>query len=367
MQHDEAKNARRSSGHGGGAWERSEGSDDATRLAGEWVARCDRGLSPREEAEFATWRAEPRNAAELARMQSTWGKLDRLDRDPALNTLADAVLARAQQRRRRRSVARMVTFASAAAAAVACGFLGWRQIAPPPRAIVQLPKENYRVLASTVQRTTLPDGSEAELNGDSRIAVDYSDTARRVTLLSGEAHFVVAKNPERPFYVTAGPVTVRAVGTAFNVRLAVEKIEVLVTEGKVQLQHEEGGDVPAEASAGAAALVVGQRAVISRTAAAKRKPEVAVDEMGRAEIEDELGWQSTRLVFNNTPLDEVIEGFNRYNRQRLTLGDPRLKQRSLTGVFRADNLEGFIRLLRASVDVKAEAREDGETVLLPAR
>ena len=36
-------------------------------------------------------------------------------------------------------------------------------------------------------------------------------------------------------------------------------------------------------------------------------------------------------------------------------------------VFRADNLEGFVRLLRHSIDVKAELRTPTETVLLPVR
>jgi len=72
-------------------------------------------------------------------------------------------------------------------------------------------------------------------------------------------------------------------------------------------------------------------------------------------------------VFNNTPLHEVVAGFNEYNAHRLTIGDSRIRGRILTGVFRADNLDGFVRLLRASLDVKAEQRTSHETVLLPAR
>ncbi|MES2697820.1 MAG: FecR domain-containing protein, partial [Verrucomicrobiota bacterium] len=92
---------------------------------------------------------------------------------------------------------------------------------------------------------------------------------------------------------------------------------------------------------------------------------VAIAEMAGTEIEEALGWQSTRLVFNNTPLGEVVDGFNRYNPHKLKLGDPKLETRKLTGVFRADNLEGFIRLLKSSIDVKAEQRTPRETVLLP--
>ena len=113
-------------------------------------------------------------------------------------------------------------------------------------------------------------------------------------------------------------------------------------------------------------LVAGQRAVIER-AVTSAVPAVAINDVSRAEIDDALGWQTTRLVFNHTPLDEVVAGFNLHNRHQLTLGDPKLRQRALTGTFRADNLEGFIRLLKASLDVKAELRTTTETVLLPMR
>lgn len=344
---------------------------EAASAAGLWIARRDRRLTPEEAAEFAAWQAaDPRHAAELARLEGTWRQLDTMETDPALRALANGVVgrARARQARRRR---RNTFLALAAAAAIVLGlqldWLGREADTPASR----LPKENYRVIASTLQRKLLPDGSIAELNGDSRIELDYTESARRVRLVSGEAHFVVMKNAARPFYVTAGPVTVRAVGTAFNVRLASENVEVLVTEGKVKLQH---APVSVDAAATATpevenaepALVEGEKAVIPRTLAPVFR-EVTVDRVGRAEIDHELGWQSTRLVFNNTPLDEVIDGFNRFNQHRLTLGDPKLKERTLTGEFRADNREGFVRLLRASVDVKAEERTPFETVLLPSK
>jgi transmembrane sensor len=93
----------------------------------------------------------------------------------------------------------------------------------------------------------------------------------------------------------------------------------------------------------------------------------AIGTMERIEIAEALGWQSTRLVFNNTPLEEAVAGFNRYNAHQLTIGDPAIRKRTLIGTFRADNREAFVRLLRHSVDVKAELRTSSETVLLPVR
>lgn len=348
--------------------------DPVAQAAARWVARQDRGLSAAERAELAAWQAaDPRHAAEWQRQLRTWRGLDRVGADAGLAAMADEFLVRARARRARARWQRAAAWGGSLAAALVLGWVGWTQFTPA--AAPDRSRSDYAVLASTLRREMLPDGSVAELNGASRIEVAFTAAERRVVLLEGEAHFVVAKNPARPFYVSAGPVTVRAVGTAFNVRLAAESIEVLVTEGKVRLEQETVPPANVVAATSwsprpatppeAPALVEGQRAVIARTGATTAPAEIG--DVGKAEIEAALGWQATRLVFNNTPLDEVIAGFNRYHPHRLVLGDPVLRQRTLTGVFRADNLDGFVRLLRVSVDVRAEARGPDETVLLPLR
>lgn len=347
------------------------------QAASDWIARRDRGLTPAERTAFADWsRADPRHPLELERLEATWTELDRIKKVDTLQAMAADVVARARAGRARRRFVWFASLAGAAAALLAVAFTTLRDGLLPSLTEVRVPhypRDNYRVLESTVHRLTLADGSVAELNGASEIAVDFSSTERRVQLLVGEVHFIVAKDGARPFYVTAGPVTVRAVGTAFNVRLAAESVEVLVTEGKVKLHSTvapsaaEAVELAAEPLAEVApALVEGQRAVISRTGPVSSGA-VAIGDVGQAEIDETLGWQSVRLVFNNTPLHEVVAGFNEYNAHRLTIGDSRIRGRILTGVFRADNLDGFVRLLRASLDVKAEQRTSHETVLLPAR
>ncbi len=372
---------------GQGAGEGAESAAD--RVAAAWVARRDRGLTPAEDAALAAWRAaDPRHAAAWERAAAMWRGLDRVGGVAELDVMADGIVAKARARQRRRRAVRGVFVAAGLAAALAVAALGGRRFGPADPAEPRALPENVRVLASTLRTELLPDGSVAELNGASRIAVEFTATERRVRLLEGEAHFIVQKNPARPFFVTAGPVAVRAVGTAFNVRLATGAIEVLVTEGRVKLEQASAGAMPVAESvagsenssaeswaaagagprgAGAAepSLVAGQRAVIDRAAGVSAP--VAVGEVVRAEIDEALGWQGTRLVFSATPLDEVVAAFNRYNRHRLTLGDTRLAERTLTGTFRADNVDGFLRLARQIVDVKAEPRTPTETVLLPAR
>jgi transmembrane sensor len=282
------------------------------------------------------------------------------------------VLDRAQARRSEsRKPGRRWLAGMAAAAALAVGVFSWQSLrVTPPPIEARASSETFYVLKSSLQRLPLPDGSVAELNGATRIEVEYTSAERRVRVIDGEVHFVVAKATDRPFVVVADDVIVRAVGTAFNVRFDTGKIEVLVTEGKVKLMTPAPGAGPSASpvavAAAGEALVEGQRAVIPRTdVAAATPPVVEIATVNRTEIQEALDWQSTRLVFQDTPLEEAIAGFNRFNRRQLTLGDPALKTRRLSGTFRADNLEGFLRVVRFTVDVKAEPRTALETVLLP--
>lgn len=156
--------------------------------------------------------------------------------------------------------------------------------------------QQYATTVGGYQRITLKDGSVIELNADSEVQVDYVPGERRIQLVKGEAHFSVAKNPARPFWVEAGSVKVRAVGTAFNVRLGPTEIEVLVTEGKVEV--DKGSEPPANVL-----LEAGQRWAI-----AQQNP-VATPVVKKIEptvMRHALAWQDKLLIFSDQPLAEVI-------------------------------------------------------------
>lgn len=340
------------------------------RAAADWVVRRDHGFGATEEKKLAAWcAADRRHAAEFARLGGAWRTLDQLAAVEGMTALADDVFARARARRARRRT-RGFAFGAAAAAAVALMFFSGRPgTSPASRVPLAAVPTAVQVLDSTARRLTLPDGSVATLNGDSQIETDFTPGERRVRLVRGEAHFTVAKNPARPFLVAVGAVTVRAVGTAFNVRLGGDAVEVLVTEGKIRIDRPAAaatpGPIAPELETLAPSLVAGQRAIIA--VAADVSAPIAIGALAPAEIDAALGWQDTRLVFNNTPLDEVVAAFNRHNAHQLALADPALRQRTLTGVIRADNLEGFLRLLEAGVGVRAETHSSGLTRLMAIR
>jgi transmembrane sensor len=223
----------------------------------------------------------------------------------------------------------------------------------------QPPAPSTRVLA---------DGTVVDLNGAASIASDYTATERRVRLERGEAHFTVTRDTARPFIVTAAGISVRAVGTAFNVRLADTAVEVLVTEGQVRLQPPPASAAPANsplappatAAAPERTLAARQRAVVATTPSAAA-PEVAT--LTPSEIARVLSWQHRLLNFTATPLGDIVAAYNRRNATQLVLADPGLAALRVSATLRSDNVHGFVTLLETGFGVRAEHRGEAEILL----
>lgn len=209
---------------------------------------------------------------------------------------------------------------------------------------------------------TLPDGSVVELKDGARIAVEFTPALRRITLVSGEAHFQVAKNPNRPFVVGAGQVEVRAVGTAFSVALAPALVDVLVTEGTVSVAAENRATPTGTPSPRPSVALVnaGDRCVVD----ASLVPQV--QGLSAGDADEKLAWRIPQLEFSRAPLPDVVDAMNRHaatkSAVRLEVGDPTLNQLTLTGFLRADNTEGLLRLLETNFNVSAD--RSGTTIVL---
>jgi transmembrane sensor len=358
----------------------SSNSAPAGLAAAQWVLRHDRGLTAAEQDDFSQWlAADPAHRAAWAAHRWGWDELDRLaGLQMSAHVLPDPdLLKRRNPRRSVFSLSSPFSVALAAAAALAVGFYCW------PRS-PKSPAVRSTVVAATaplalIERRELPDGSVVELNRGTVMDELFSAEERRVALRRGEAHFTVAKDAARPFIVEAGGVAVRAVGTAFNVRLDPTAVDVLVTEGQVAVAtaernpnadagspatgHRPPTTVLARPSSGIL-VSAGERTVVALTPAA---PVPAVQTVSPTEIEARLAWQPRLLDFTNAPLPEIMAEFNRRNPVRLVLGDSDLGTFRLSATFRSDNVEGFVRLLQSDFGLRAERRGDGEIALVPAR
>jgi transmembrane sensor len=343
--------------------------------AADWILRSDRGLSAAEQDDLSLWlAANPRHGAAFAEHRWGWDELDRLTGlQTSLGAVPDPDLfaPRARGRARRSWWSWAAGSALAAAAAIAVVL-----VLRVPRTTEG--KITTMLSAAPCERLTLADGSVIELNRGAAAEAAYSPAERRVRLLRGEANFTVAKDPARPFIVSAGSVEVRAVGTVFNVRLDSAAVEVIVTEGHVRVASPEfvapalAGPTNLPAKAGATSntipaplsLRAGESTVVSRAPAAAA-PEVVA--LPPAQLAARLAWQPRLLDFTDVPLAEIVAEFNRRNAVQLTVAEPALAARRLSATFRSDNVEGFVRLMESDFGMAAEWRDGREIVLRRAK
>jgi transmembrane sensor len=335
--------------------------EEIATAAAQWVLRRDRGLTAAEQDEFFQWlAADPRHGEALALHRWGWDELDRLTGlQTSLGAVPDPDLFAPSAKARARRWWWLAAASSLAAAAVVALLITTRSPQVAPEQATPLLAVST-ALAAPCERLTLEDGSVVELNRGASVEVVFAATERRVRLVRGEANFTVAKNAVRPFVVNAGGVDVRAVGTVFNVRLAGEAVEVVVSEGRVKLEPPPVDTVAREATV----LSVGESAVLLLGASAL-VPQVTA--LAEPELAARLAWQPRLLDFTGAPLTEIVAEFNRRNPVQLAVADSGLGAMRLSAAFRSDNVEGFVRLMESDFGMRAEWRSEREIVLRRAQ
>jgi transmembrane sensor len=355
-----------------------EDTDMIEEVAADWLAEREEGLSPARVREFERWcRQDSRHAAAVAHLEQACALLQqmpqvRAELQPVVEfPAAGRMAAQPSGESRRNPEWRIGLGLTAVVVLAALSWWQWPRAGPEP--------VRYATSAGGYERVLLADGSTLELNANSEARVELSLRERRVVLRAGEAHFSVARDLARPFVVEAAGVAVRAVGTAFNVRIARAAVEVLVTEGRVAVAFAETGAQQAgfrpngagpEIAAPPTELGANERLLMSvrpPAAAPGTATPPVIEKIGHATLREVLAWQERKLVFAETPLREVVTQFNQRNRLQLVVDDPVLAERPVGGTFAADNIEGFVRLLAGSGTVAVERRSEFEIVLRQVR
>jgi transmembrane sensor len=338
----------------------SSDQDEIEARAAAWLAQRDAGWSERDERAFAEWIAEnPRHDAAYRRLNGVWNHLGTLQHyRPSTRLHPDPdLLARPAQAHRARALPRVRWMAPLAGLA-AVALVSFLLLGKDLRSRWHDAGHSYVTPVGGFSRITLEDGSVMEMNTDSRVRVAFEAQQRRVFLERGEAHFTVAHDANRPFWVESNGFAVRAVGTAFDVHLTSQGIDVLVTAGRVKLgrqSHEEIESAPL--------LEAGWHAELSST----QKGVAKLEKMSATQMRSLLAWQSLRLSFVEMPLSEVAEAFNERNDVQLRVEGAELAKLRVGGSFAADNVDSFVRLFTSNGDIVADRSTPGVIVLRKAR
>lgn len=335
--------------------------EEIEAAAVSWLCEREEGFAAGREDVFFAWKqADARHAQAVARVEASMALLTEM---PAVRTSLQG--SRKETRfatRRTTPPSRRLSWGMAIAAALAVAALfGFYS---------HWVKRSYSrtvIATSEPQRLALPDGSVINVNGGSDLEIRFSRERRSIELIRGEAHFAVAHETQRPFVVTAGGVAVRAVGTAFNVRMAAEEVQVLVVEGKVELADAAAISPRTAQSVAPEArpmVVAGEHTAVPRQLPLQA-PKVEKAEAGL--VRETLAWHTRVMDFSDVPLREVIAQFNLRNETQLKIFETSLAERKIGGSFPLNQVEAFVRLLAQEGDVEIERRGEHEIVLRPAR
>jgi transmembrane sensor len=95
----------------------------------------------------------------------------------------------------------------------------------------------------------------------------------------------------------------------------------------------------------------------------KHHQDVAIELVDSPDAENSIAWAEGKLIFDNRPLGDIVEEFNRYNTKKLKLASASLAQLQLSGVFNShdpDSLVDYLALMRA---IEVDNRPDGTRVI----
>ncbi|NMY27377.1 hypothetical protein HBO19_15430 [Pseudomonas sp. WS 5021] len=196
------------------------------------------------------------------------------------------------------------------------------------------------------QALLLADGTQVLLDSNTEMTISWHLRSRQVELKAGQALFEVSPMVYRPFLVDAGLAVVRVVGTRFNVRRQEQDVQITVAEGRVAVR--------AAATGAVAALEPGQQLRVHKGQEAR---------LGRVDVDDVTAWQQSRLVFESTPLEDVIDTLQRYHRQPIRLMDPRLARLPVSGVFDSGHVDHLLALLPGILPVRVSTGADGSVLI----
>ncbi len=261
-----------------------------------------------------------------------WAALEHAKADPRVLGMR----AQAQNRERRLRVPRGIRFTALGMAAVLLvGIALWVGLTH-----FRARAEGGRIF-TTEHRAKIGDRACRRQPCDARYrnegAGGYSSRARRITLESGQAYFEVAKNTAWPFVVAADGREVLATGTAFNVWVRPDRLQVVLVEGRVRVSRE-STRILTDASA-PIYLQPGSRLTV-KGGGAMRTEHVNTD--------DVTSWRSGRLVFEGEHLGDAVAEMNRYWGQRIVITSPALADRKITAVFATStSAAGIARTLQA--------------------
>lgn len=351
----------------------NENADDLRlEVASDWIAKLDRGLTKSEKSALQAWLSlSAQNLAVLFEVAQVWDKMDELSR---LSDLFPQTAANHQKPSKQKKWA--MALAASVVFALSLGvyqsdadFFLFAQDNPSTVVAMQM---NYQTGIGESNTINLPDNSKMVLNTNSFVQVRYTATARIIELQRGEIHIDVAHDKTRPLSVIASGKVIQAVGTAFNVEVRNELVELIVTDGKVLV----GGNnrQPAAPNTNTLDIETLAKRLPQSSMAISKGEKVDLDLTGKLvekvvkvdplEIATSLSWRQGNLIFRGESLADAMAEISRYTDIQFELSeDEMLKNVQVAGMFKTGDVKGLLEVLSNNFNIRYEKISSDKFIL----
>lgn len=195
---------------------------------------------------------------------------------------------------------------------------------------------------------TLSDGTRVFLNSDSRLIYPVTfGKGKREVILQGEGYFDVAKDAARPFLVRTDDMTVRVLGTSFNLKCypGDTRVEATLVCGSVEVV---GGEREM-------LLAPGEQACLNRGSG----------KMEKAKVNTTLytSWKDGLFIFERERLEDILTILSRWYDVVIFYRRTDVKDDLFTGDLRKyDNIEEHLKMLEMTTNVQFEI--SGNTIIV---
>jgi transmembrane sensor len=310
-----------------------------------WVVRFVDGASPHDLKALKEWSAQgPAHAEAFDRASKVWLALDPARRKAlSENVLVFSPIAAG--RRAGPSLGRRAFLGGAiAASAAGAAFL----VARPPLELWPSLSElsaDYRTETGEQRQIALAGSVSVELNTQTSIVLRSSaEGPEGFELIAGEA---LVSAPKSSVTVVAANGRVVASQARFNVRYIDQSVCVTCLDGKVEI----------ETSAKAAVLPAGRQLIYSPAGLAELTEPVTIDPS------TVTAWKDGFVVFDGTPVSEVIAEVNRYRNGKIILTNTALGRERFNARFRIENIDRVVDQIAQVFGVRVRSLPAGITLL----
>lgn len=319
------------------------------------IKYLDGELDEQGEKTVLSWlRKDSRNMDYFISLKSLYTSImmpDSVADSPAQLAILEKIMSNSNAPRSRRMFSRIMAW-TAIAALLLIGILNiyylTRTTAPEAgvqgRELLSYIPEGYKHEIYTEKgvkaNITLPDSSRVLLNCDTRIVFpDRFTGPTREVFISGEAFFEVASDSLVPMVVTTPKnFRIEVIGTTFNVRSYEDEEESQATllSGRINLISKAGKKNGKEV----VIVLRPNESYIIKT------DNTLLTVASASDISKEIAWRDGKLIFELTPMRDIIIKMERWHGVIFIVEDPEVLDYKITGSFKSESVIQIMEMIK---------------------